>query len=313
VPYIAAAAYLYSAIPEAWRLYRTHCIVQREFARKIFGSVPLEAARDAITDALRGLGYSKTENTFRYAERALYELCLYARTAKLEELLPEHIETMRRGSGSECNKRATFAVSQALTALGYFQAPATKYGHNFKSYRDFDATDDVPPRWADFAIRWRAQCVLSKTTVSQLFSDILRVGRWFASGDPHLADPAAWRREDCARWIATIMEMRVGDYLPQTGYRSRPKNAGKPLSPGTRASMISAIRAFYRDAQENEWIPRRFDPAIALAYPRSLQGLLGPNPRLIEDDVWAKLMWAGVTLEPTDIPGAVLNAHYRSS
>jgi integrase len=95
---------------------------------------------------------------------------------------------------------------------------------------------------------------------------------------------------------------------PNTGRDQKTK--GKPLSPGTRASMISAIRTFFRDAQENEWIPRRFDPAIALAYPRSLQGLLGPNPRLIEDDVWAKLMWAGLTLQPTDVPEVVLDAHY---
>jgi hypothetical protein len=147
------------------------------------------------------------------AERALYELFLYARTAKLAELLPEHIETMRRGSGSECNKRATFAVSQALTALGHFQMPATKYGLNFRSYRDFEATDGIPPQWVEYAERWRAQCTLSKTTINSRFADLLRVGRWLVHEAPRLADPAEWRREDCARWIATIMEMHVGDYL----------------------------------------------------------------------------------------------------
>jgi integrase len=43
-------------------------------------------------------------------------------------------------------------------------------------------------------------------------------------------------------------------------------------------------------------------PARALATPRSVQALLGPNPRVIADDVWAKLLWAGLNLEPEDCP-----------
>ena len=52
-------------------------------------------------------------------------------------------------------------------------------------------------------------------------------------------------------------------------------------------------RAFFRDLQEWEWIPRRFDPAHASRTPRSVGALLGPDPRVIADDIWAKLLWAG--------------------
>ncbi|MFI7470611.1 hypothetical protein [Nonomuraea sp. NPDC049646] len=47
---------------------------------------------------------------------------------------------------------------------------------------------------------------------------------------------------------------------------------------------------------------RRFDPARALATPRSIAALLAPNPRVIADDIWAKLLWAGLNLEPEDCP-----------
>ena len=29
--------------------------------------------------------------------------------------------------------------------------------------------------------------------------------------------------------------------------------------------------------------------------------LIGPNPRVIADDVWAKLLWAGLNLEHSDV------------
>ena len=58
-----------------------------------------------------------------------------------------------------------------------------------------------------------------------------------------------------------------------------------------------ATRAFFRDCQEWEWIRRRFDPTRALAVPRSVAALIGTDPRVIADDVWAKLLWAGLNLQ----------------
>ena len=57
------------------------------------------------------------------------------------------------------------------------------------------------------------------------------------------------------------------------------------------------------DLQEREWIPRRFDPFRAFATPRSIKALIGPAPRTIADDLWAKLLWAGLNLTVADLPG----------
>jgi hypothetical protein len=59
---------------------------------------------------------------------------------------------------------------------------------------------------------------------------------------------------------------------------------------------------FFRDLQEWELIPRRFDPMRSMVTPKSLLALIGPNPRAIADDVWAKLMWAGLNLTGDDLP-----------
>jgi integrase len=77
---------------------------------------------------------------------------------------------------------------------------------------------------------------------------------------------------------------------------------GKPLTPETKSGYLKVPRAFFRDLQEWEWIPRRFDPAHALRTPRSVRALLGPDPRVIADDIWAKLLWAGLNIEPGDLP-----------
>jgi integrase len=93
--------------------------------------------------------------------------------------------------------------------------------------------------------------------------------------------------------------MQVGDYAQRTaGLKDR---AGKPLEAATKATQLSAVRTFFRDCQEWEWIPRRFDPQRALATPRSIAALLGPDPRMIADEIWAKLMWAGLNLAEDDL------------
>ena len=80
------------------------------------------------------------------------------------------------------------------------------------------------------------------------------------------------------------------------------KNCGQILAPSTRAGRVSVLRVFFRDLQEWELIPRRFDPMRSMVTPKSLLALIGPNPRAIADDVWAKLIWAGLNLTVDDMP-----------
>ena len=83
-----------------------------------------------------------------------------------------------------------------------------------------------------------------------------------------------------------------------------------PIAPRTKAHILTASRAFFRDCQEWEWIGRRFDPTRALAVPRSVAALIGTDPRIIADDVWAKLIWAGLQLQAEDLPGTSAGSYY---
>jgi hypothetical protein len=64
------------------------------------------------------------------------------------------------------------------------------------------------------------------------------------------------------------------------------------------------VRRFFQECQEWEWIPRRFDPTRCFALPRSVKFLIAPSPRVIADDVWAKLLWAGLNVIDSDLGGA---------
>ena len=96
--------------------------------------------------------------------------------------------------------------------------------------------------------------------------------------------------------------MLVGEFStrPNTDYMRR--RSGGQLLPRTKAHLIWAPRRFFNDIQEWEWIERRFDARRAFRLPRSIGALIGPDPRVIADEVWAKLMWAGLNLTAEDLP-----------
>ena len=85
---------------------------------------------------------------------------------------------------------------------------------------------------------------------------------------------------------------------------------GQPLSARTKDGYLGALRAFFRDCQEWGWIARRFDPGRALATPRSVKALIGPKPRVIADEIWAKLLWAGLDLGAADLPPEPSRRYY---
>jgi integrase len=66
---------------------------------------------------------------------------------------------------------------------------------------------------------------------------------------------------------------------------------------------VDALRSFFGDLIEWEWIKARFDPRQVLSLPLSIRAQMGPNPRIIDDVAWAKLMAAGLTLNAEDLNG----------
>lgn len=124
------------------------------------------------------------------------------------------------------------------------------------------------------------------------------MGRWLAQSG-YGSEPGDWNREVAAAYVAAVDRSTIGQW--STGAGTPRLRAGQPFKPATKASALTALRRFFRDCQEWGWIPTRFNPNQALATPRSVHCLIGPDPRIIQDDVWAKLMWAGLNLTDQEL------------
>ena len=244
---------------------------------------------------LAGWGYRLGSDDDQLLPMVAAQVFLLARSPHLEELstpLFDRVRDEQRLIGSRLN--ALHAMQRAVADLGFCDPPTLQTGrHSMRA-------SGGAPAWEQWADRWHATSTLTARVRGSVRGQLLKVGRWAATDLPEAGDPQVWTRATCATWIAAVDRMSVGDHVQRNaGLRDR---IGQPLAAGSKAAQIAALRTFFRDCQEWEWLPRRFDPQRALATPRSIAALVGPNPRMIADDIWAKLLWAGMNLAATDLP-----------
>jgi integrase len=277
----------------------------RLFCGRVFGDAAVEETVGRVQSHLNTLGYA-AQLRRPNLQRALYELMLAARSPVLEdlaqrpELLPEIRDRTSHNPGrSGVEQLARTMVDMGVLSVLPFPARLTRDEWLARS-RAGDL--DVPELWLDYAKRWFQTSTLTRTSRSQTYFALIKLGRWIKHEQPDHPDPGSWTRELAAGWVARVDRMLVGEYShgPNTAYMRR--RSGGQLLPRTKAHLIWAPRRFFNDIQEWEWIERRFDARRAFALPRSIAALIGPEPRVIADDVWAKLMWAGLNLTSDDLP-----------
>ena len=158
----------------------------------------------------------------------------------------------------------------------------------------------VAPEWARWVGRWREKSTRQASSNRDSYELLLRVGRWLAHTHPDIVSPEQWTRELAVEYVAAVERWCVGDWASDVKYM---RNVGKPLRPATKAGYISTVRVFFLNCETWGWLQRRFDPARYLRTPRSQRAQLAPEPgkRLIDPDVWARLVWAGLNLIETDL------------
>jgi len=194
-----------------------------------------------------------------------------------------------------------YLLSRALAKLGILADAIEMEPRERKGIVREAAERDVPSEWRQWVERWESTSTLTYISRRGTRNQLFKVGRWLASQHPSMTTPDKWDRTVAADAVSSIIRMRIGDFTSR-GPHERRDRVGQPLSPRAQVATIQALRLFFRDAQEWEWIPRRFTPARAFAIPRSVKSLIGPQPRPIANDHWAKLVWAGLNLVPADLP-----------
>ncbi|MFD8766102.1 tyrosine-type recombinase/integrase [Streptomyces mirabilis] len=264
-------------------------------ACRVFGRRLVEAEIGQVRAVLTGWGYQYGQDHDKGVPSVMSQLFLLNRSPRSSDLTTSFFDRVRREDLlTDGGTRVLFAVQRAVAALGHCEAPALRSGTERAGYAG------VPPIWGAWVERWTATTTMTHRPRLNSRAALLKAGRWVAGQQPEAADPAAWTRQTCAAWIAAVDRMKIGDYVLRTS--SFQERLGQPLQAESKAGLVRAVRVFFRDIQDWEWLPRRFDPQRVLALPRSINALIGPRPRVIADDVWAKLLWAGLNLEADDVP-----------
>jgi integrase len=291
-PYVLAYGYLLAGFTDLQLVGRFH---RPTLAWRAFGRAPVEAAVGEVGQVLVGWGYHGTEARW---STVVCHLLLINKSPFLHDLTGELLLRARRDGliGGQL-AGAVHGVHRALAELGHVGPPPAP-----NLAPGPVAIEGAPAAWTALVERWYATSTLTPKVRGIARGVLAKIGRWLAAEHPDVTEPADWTRQTCASWVAAVDRMKVGDHVQCT--TNTQQRAGEPLRPKTKAGYLRMTRTFFRDCQEWEWIPRRFDPGTALSTPRSVKALTGPDPRVIADDVWAKLLWAGLNLQHEDLPAA---------
>lgn len=278
---LLALAYLFDGLDDVHSYGK---IWRRKLARHVFGQAHVELLVARVQAEIARIGYAPAINEKRIPN-LLCKLLLANHSPRLEDLTSGLLEEVQNNWGSLSNKEDVLMLSRALYNFGIIDRPLRQR----RSRRPADyAMTGVPALWAEWITRWRDTASLEPITRSGYFGCLCKVGRWMAVFHPELTDPALWQHEHAVEFIAALKQAKIGDWSVRN--QSFNNNLGKPLSPATQAHHLSAVRIFFRDCQEWGWIPRRFNPQRAFQIPLSIKSKVGANPRVIADDVWAKLL-----------------------
>jgi integrase len=300
---VMAVAYLLCGQRDLHREFRG--FKARKFAGRVFGEGAVEETIASIAQHLDGLG-AQAQLGRPTLQHALLEWMLLAASPLLEDLA-ECVELLAWLRSSEINNARRHGVEQlarTLVDMGVLDTPpfSTQPSREEWLTRRQAGELGVPQGWVRWVRRWFQTSTLTRRSRASTYFMLIKAGRWVQREHPDRSDPRAWTRELAAAWVAAVDQMLVGEFsqAPNTDYMRRRR--GGELSPRTKAAHVWALRRFFYDLQEWEWIERRFDPRRAFVLPRSIRALIGPDPRVIADEVWAKLMWAGLNLTVEDLP-----------
>jgi len=293
--YVLAVGYLLKCFNDVSALGSFN---RQRLANKVFGKGRVNASVDAVTRTLMSWGYHNANTTVEFRS-ALCEVMLANQSPRLQDLTAEALKAARHPNSPRRLREGIFSLSRVLAGMGIIPKPLNQFC--LKQPGTGDATLGVPAEWVQIVQRWRATTTCAPKTRTLYYGLTLKVGRWVSQTHPEATSPQNWTRDIAAQWVATVCRLNVGDWVET---RKRHPNWGRPLSPRCKLHHLGALSTFFRDCQEWEWIPRRFDPGRSFAAPRSLLALISPNPRVIADDIWAKLLWAGLNLAESDFSQA---------
>lgn len=291
--YVLAIAWLLCGFN---RLEAAGCFYHYRLSVKVFGRPATEAAVNKLQENMQRLGFVAADNNIR---NALLLSMLCQRQVDPEKL---ELETLKRviTYGSVYMRRSAATLSRIFAAMGLFPAGIDhRILERRRPHGEYRATSNVPEEWLRWCERWRKTAIKAPSSELSTWYRILQCGRWLKATHPDIHSPADWSRDIALEYVAAVCQMKIGQWSePRHMYQNR---IGQLMTASARAGILQAIRVFFRDLQEWGLIIVRFDPVRTFRLPRAIRASIGPAPRVVADDIWSKLVWAGLNLQEQDL------------
>lgn len=271
----------------------THHFSFKSFALKIFGETAWQKGYATITHTLTNIGYENIPARAAF-DTALAILLLVQRSADIERVDSHLLYTLYAENPITARSRHFQRIALALHTLEYGNY-ARCFQHTHRSSAPSTLTDHIAPDWVAMADRWLQTSVLAPNSRKRIYRTVLQIGRWLAATHPDIQHPEHWTRQtalDCVQMVS---------HLHCYQWSSQPAKQGKPLKPSSKQKVLDAMRSYFTDIQSWQWIGQRFNPQRALATPTHILNDVHPQPRVIQADVWAKLLSAALELEQADL------------
>ncbi|WP_067437128.1 tyrosine-type recombinase/integrase [Duffyella gerundensis] len=303
-PLIAAFAFHLGPFPSPFSL--PHHGAPSLYASAIYGRKFFTQELNRLTDTLVSLGY-KRKNQKNQLSALLGILMMMNSNPQLESFTTDLLWRAQKYH-DRGNARTVGRVSHALAALGIIKSPVRM--RNYQEWHE-KPTDNIAQPWVAWCRRWRETSVLRPRSRESQYSFILRCGLWLAREHPEIREPSDWTMEICASFIAAVGRMKVDELsLGTTRGARRSVRSGEPMLPNSRAGFVYAVRRFMIDYENWGWGRLKFSPARHLSTPDTPLFRQGVSPRVIDDPVWLKLVWASLNLRQEDLLSEI---HYPLS
>jgi integrase len=276
-------------------------------ARKIFGRETFETTCAPILEVNAQWGYSRKDDVAFCS--VIAETLLLNESPYASDLTYEFLAQVHALMAPIPHRRAKiYRLSRILVQVGSMAKPLPLLGGLSAAHYKQERERGIAPPWVEWVERWYTTTPRPRFEKRSMRGDLLRLGRWLAVHHPEVATPADLTRELAAEVVAAVNQMAIGDFSCET-LNFPLKNPGNPWSATRKHGFLGILRRSFTEAQEWGWMEKRFNPQRAFATPPSLKHQFRVAPRIIVDDIWAKLLWAGLNLRAEDCP---LRGHHRT-
>jgi hypothetical protein len=303
--YVIAAAYLLGCFRDLPALGGIEMV---KLAYKVFGRERLEANLAPVVGVNEQWGYSQGGRVA--ALRSLVaEVLLLNGNPNIREITLPFLQHLYEAMEAVVPGQAmVYRLSRILVSLEILERPlALRGGLPAEKYK-MERERGIAPAWVEWVERWFTTTTRPLPHRRDMRLDLLRMGRWLAQHHPEVLTPANFTRELAAEVVAAVNEMTIGDFSCEN-LNVPLKHPGQPWSAGRKHGFLGVLRRCFSEMIDWGWMERRFNPQRVFATPRHLKQQFRVAPRPISDDLWAKLLWAGLNLRAEDCP--VQGNHHR--